>query len=81
MFYAQNSLFVFAGFYNMGQKWLFIFCGIFGAYPAPGCRRISPATRPAPPENAQDCRPPCAPLEYTTMGILYKYPHKLLSIF
>lgn len=29
--------------FTRGQKRLFIFCGIFGAYPAPGCRRISPA--------------------------------------
>lgn len=35
--------FCFCRILQHGAKRLFIFCGIFGAYPAPGCRRISPA--------------------------------------
>jgi hypothetical protein len=81
MFYAQNNLFVFAGFYNMGQNGFLFFAGFLGFTPPPA----SAAYPPPPVMPAGDRQPPglapLAPYGYTTMGILYKCPHKLLSIF
>jgi hypothetical protein len=81
MFYAQNSLFVFDGFYNMGQNGFLFFAEFLGVTP----HQASAAYPPPPVMPAGDRQPPglalLDPYGYATMGILYKYPHKLLSIF
>nr|DAU79794.1 MAG TPA: hypothetical protein [Caudoviricetes sp.] len=73
--------FLFLPDFTTWGKTAFYFLRNFWGLSRPRLPPHIPRPRPQPPENAQACRPPRAPLGYTTMGILYKYPHKLLSIF
>lgn len=65
----------------MGQNGFLFFAGFLGLTPPPAAA----AYPPPPVMPAVDRQPqklaPLDPHRYTTMGILYKYPHKLLSIF
>lgn len=59
MFYAQNILFVFAGFYNMGQNGFLFFAEFLGVTPPPAA-----AAYPPPPASTAGERPGLPPAMY-----------------